>query len=85
MTGELQVWLNDYGLTVVVSGRPVEMETPEVEMGDDTGAGKESWEGLGDEDEGVAEDEDDDGEGEKGVGEENEDEDEGDLVSGTFS
>ena len=54
------------------------METPEVEMGDDTGAAKESWEGLG-------------GEDEEGAGKENEDEDEGeskdkgDLVSGTFS
>ena len=47
----LQFWLNDYSLTIVVSGRPVEMETPEVEMGDDTGTAKESWEGLGDEEE----------------------------------
>ena len=28
------------------------METPKVEMGDDTGDGKESWEGLGGEDKG---------------------------------
>ena len=42
----------------------MEMEMPEVEMGDDTGTAEESWEGLGDEeedggkDEGENEDED---------------------------
>ena len=33
------------------------METPEVEMGDNTRAAKESWEGLGGEDKGESEDE----------------------------
>ena len=48
------------------------METPEVEMGDNTGAAEESWEGLGAEDK---EDEDED-EDKEGAGEGNEDEDE---------
>ena len=59
-----------------------------MEIGDNTEADKESWEGLGDEDEGVAKDEVDDGEGEKGM-EEGIDADEGektgdDLVSAIF-
>ena len=57
------------------------METPEVEIGNDTGAVEESWEGLGDEDK-------------EGVDERNKDEDKsegegedtgGDLVSAIFS
>ena len=55
------------------------METPEVEMGNDTGTAEESWEGLG-------------GEDKEGAGEENEDKDESegedgeeDLVHATFS
>ena len=34
------------------------METPKVEMGDDTGAAKDSWEGLGGEDKGKGKDKD---------------------------
>ena len=34
----------------VVSGQPVKIETPKVEMGNDTGASEELWEGLGAED-----------------------------------
>ena len=50
------------------------METPEVEMGDDTGTAEESWEGLGDEGEDEGEDVDD--EDKEGAGEGNKDEDE---------
>ena len=32
---------------IVVSSCPVEMETPKIEIDDDTGASKELWEGLG--------------------------------------
>ena len=49
------------------------METPEVEMGDNTGAAEESWEGLGDEDK-------------EGMDKENKDKNgKEDLVSATFS
>ena len=67
------------------------METPEMEMGDDTGTAKESWEGLGDEGEDEGEDVGD--EDKEGAGGGNEDEDEsegegedtgGDLMSALF-
>ena len=47
----------------------MEIETPKVEMGDDTGTAKESWEGLG-------------GEDKEGTGKENEDEDESEGKDG---
>ena len=88
LTGESQLQLNNHALTVVNSGQPVEMKTPEVEMGDDTGTAKELWEGLGDKGEDVG---NEDKEG-AGGGNENEDESEGegedtggDLVSAIFS